>query len=325
MRSAFLVFLCMQLTSCVPMQDGGTSPSGSHHGSPPAGHPPAASGNVLLVHGGHQLTIEHMAMVVGTIQFITGQAIEEAEILELTESAKAEFPQDPAEWIRQVNGLGQALVQLKTLQDPLQIGLARQMLIAAFHQATRNLPEEQVPLMIRVIYRYVEVLSFDENTKLALTNRDVEAMIDYMEFSYRMSGVERTFTPDERASFARELAGKFPSLPLEQKQFLCSANFMWKLVKANYQNFTPVQQGQFQNQYTQQQVQKWQPPASQDAAFNRMSRQEQQAYLQRKARENMANQNMFTMMNNMSTQNHATMLNTIENFGGTGNYWQVVP
>ena len=29
-------------------------------------------------------------------------------------------------------------------------------------------------------------------------------------------------------------------------------------------------------------------------------------------------------MNNMSLQNHATMLNTIENFGGTGRYWDVV-
>ena len=48
-----------------------------------------------------------------------------------------------------------------------------------------------------------------------------------------------------------------------------------------------------------------------------------QADIDKLRRENMANQNLFNMMNNMSLQNHATMLNTIENFGGTGNYWEV--
>jgi len=199
------------------------------------------------------------------------------------------------------------------------------MMIAAFYKATRAMPTEQVPLLIRVVYRYVRVLAFDEESSLALTDKDVEAMVDYMEFTFRMAGADRTFSDVEKETFAQELATKFPTLPIEQKRFLSSANFLWRLVKANYQNFTPEQRAQLQNQYTQTQAQHYRPAGNEEATFNRMTPEQQRAYLQQKSRDNLARQNMFTIMNNVSTQNHATMLNTIENFGGTGNYWQVVP
>jgi len=287
--------------------------------------PPAASssGRVLLESGGRRMTADHIDTAVGVIQFIIGQEITAAEKTELLESAKKEFPIDPAEWLRQVDGLKQALVRLRQIQDPVMIGMGRQMLIAEYYKVTRNLKPQDIPLLLQVVYRYVRVMAFDEANMLALTDKDIEAMIAYMEFNNQMSGVPRTFSRAEREAFSRELVAKFPGLPLEQKQFLCSANFVWKLVEANYRQFSAAQQAQFQTGYSQAQAGHYRTDAD-SAAFSRMSVEEQRAYLQRKARENMANQNMFTMMNNVSTQTHATMLNTIENFGGTGNYWEVV-
>ncbi len=320
MKKAALSLLLISLSACVPPQDPSTTP-------PPQGdaRPTATSGPVLLVHAGHTLTMEHVDTAVSIIEFITGEPIADQEKTELTESAKEEFPKDPAEWLRQIENLKGSLSQLRQLQDPLQIGMARQMLVSAFHKATRGMAPEQVPLLLRVVYRYVSVLAFDEASSLALTNKDVAAMVDYMEFTFRMAGSDRTFSDAEKVAFSQELATRFPTLPIEQKRFLCSANFMWRLVKANYQRFTPEQRAQLQQQYTQAQAQHYQPAGNDEAAFNRMTVEQQRAYLQQKSRDNLARQNMFTIMNNVATQNHATMLNTIENFGGTGNYWQVVP
>ncbi len=282
-----------------------------------------ASGSVLLEYSGHSLTTKHLNTAIGIIEFIIGQEIKAIEKEELTASAKEEFPLNPAEWLRQVSSLQESLDKLKQLQDPVHIGMARQMLVAEFYKAVLPVKEEEKPLLIRMINRYVKVLAFDEANTLALTDKDVDAMIDYMEFNNQMAGVNRRFTIAERKAFTEELSGKFKTMPVEEKRFLCSANFIWKLVQANYQQLGSASRNQFQQQYSTAHAGRWKQDKD-FQAFSNLSQAEQQVWLQQKSRENLANQNMYTMMNNMATQNHAVMLNTIENFGGTGNYWEVV-
>ncbi len=270
---------------------------------------------ILAESNGLQLNSGHVQTGIGIIQFIIGQEIKPNEVEELTQSSIEEFQTYPQEFIRQITSLQQSLTTIKSLQDPLQIGTLRQMLIAEFYKATLPMKEADKPLLIRVMNRYVKVLAFDEANNLVLTNKDVTAMIDYIVFSNQLSGIIQTVSNSDREQFTKELVQQFTILPLEQKQFLCSASLAWDLVQKNWQNMAQNQRAQVQQNYAgsvgsqNQQVYNGGTPSQQEMA--------------QMQRDFNAQQNMMTMMNNMSLQNHATMLNTIENFGGTGNYWEV--
>jgi hypothetical protein len=263
---------------------------------------------------GLQLSNGHIHIGVGIVQFVIGQVLKQSEVDELTQASILEFKTNPQEFLNQMQGLQQSLTTMQSLQDPLQIGTLRQMLIAEFHKGTKPMAEHEKPLLIQIINRYVKVVAFDATNNLALTDKDVEAMIDYVQFSSQLSGVRVTFTADERVQYTKQLINEFSTSPIEQKQFLCSASLAWNLVKGNWQNMNQTQQTQIRENYA--------------GTMNAQNQQGNngnvtQNNINKLRRENIANQCMFNIMNNMSLQNHATMLNTIENFGGTGNYWEV--
>jgi len=107
---------------------------------------------------------------VGIIQFIIDQKIKDQEVEELTKTLIGEFQAQPRALIQHVQGLKQSLITLRSLQDPIQIGSIRQMLIAEFYKATAQIPENEKPLMIQIINRYVSVLAFDAANNLVLTD-----------------------------------------------------------------------------------------------------------------------------------------------------------
>ncbi|MCK5148748.1 hypothetical protein KAR48_18480 [bacterium] len=278
---------------------------------------------VLADCNGKQLTSDHINTGVGIIQFIIGQSIKESEIAELRQASIEEFPSGPDEWLRQIASLKQSLQQLHQLQDPLQIGAARQMLFSEFYKATINMTQSDIPLLIRVIYRYVKVLAWDQTNSLVLTDRDADGMIEYIEFSNQLYGINTKFSSAERQKYKNDLAHQFILIPLDQRQFLCSASLALLVLKANWQQFSVSQQEQFQDSYVNNQTDQYGLAQVEGYPYNG-TRAEKRAALSRMRRENMANQNMFNMMNNMNLSTHATMLNTIENYGGTGRYWEVV-
>lgn len=285
---------------------------------------PAEDHTVLTQSGGYDLTMDHINTGVGIIEFVIGGNIKPQEIEELKQASIDEFSLAPEVFITEVTSLKQSLNQLRSVHDPLTIGVGRQMLVAEFYKVTSNMQPQEIPLLIQVINRYVQVLAFDQTNTLALTDRDASAMISYLEFSNQLNGISRQFTEPEKQQFISDLMQNFQTMPLEQKQFLCSASLAWDLIQNNWARMNSFQQGQFSQQYTQNQAAQYsntQPGYSTQSYNNNESTQDAIA---RMRRENIANQNMFNMMNNMSLQNHATMLNTIENFGGTGNYWEVV-
>ncbi len=106
---------------------------------------------------------------------------------------------------------------------------------------------------------------------------------------------------------------------------------MWAMLQANWPKLNAYQQGQLQGQLAA----RCPTPQAQQPAQSGWSGGSTPAYggtasggggkksMSEMRREFNSRQACFNMMNNMSMQNHATMLNTIENFGGTGNYWKV--
>jgi hypothetical protein len=290
------------------------------------------AGPVLDRQGKYELNRDQVLVGVGIVEFIIGQKIKASEVDELIVASKREFKLDPASFVYQVRQLEQSLTKLRSLTDALLIGRARQELLAAFHAATMALPAEKIPLLIRLVKRYVKVLKYDQRHNLALTDRDLEGALQYMRFSHELAGQPFQITEAVRQEFSKSTLAAFPKMRLAQKRFFCSASLAWSLVDANWKKLSPAQRQQLKTAYTQRAgatraKASTRAPASSvkfPKGWDKMDKAQKQALIRKRMRSNTARQNMYSMMQNSALQNHATMLNTIENFGGTGRYWEVV-
>lgn len=111
---------------------------------------------------------------------------------------------------------------------------------------------------------------------------------------------------------------------------------------ASYNQMTDEQKTAWQEQLLNQQAYQYQNYSDTDAAFAQGynqaatnatyevewpagvdTKEEKQAYIQQQRSNMNANAASFGIMNDVMMNNHATMLNTIENYGNTGNYWEV--
>ncbi len=300
---------------------------------PKAAAPPAQQGTgaVLAQKDGHTLTDTQFHYGLGILQFIIGQSVTPTEVNQLKAKLLEEFNQQPAAVLNQLNGLGQSLQKVRAVSDPATIGVTRQALYTALYQATAAMREDQKPLLIQVMNRYIKALAMDAANGLILTNKDVDGMINYLAFNSQLAGQKVNLTRSLRDSVTAELVKNFPAMALQQKQLLCSASLLWQVLETNWSRLSAAQKQQYKNAYLaqMQQTAAAQSPASYNTGqqYNntgsgsqtgsKKSLIDQQAEFQ-------ARQNMFTMMNNMNLQSHATSLNIIENMGGTGNYWEVV-
>lgn len=281
---------------------------------------------ILAQKDGHALSQNHFNAGLGILQFIIGQKVKPSESIELRTKVIEEFRQAPAEVIRQLTVMGQSLQTVRSATDPVRIGLVRQELFAALYKATMNFKEEDKPLMIQVMNRYIKVLAFDPQTNLLLTDKDVEGMLNYITFNSELMGQKDPLTDIVRRSVRTDLVKGFPSMPLEQKRLLCTASLIWELLGTNWNRLTPAQKQQYKQAYFSQIGQNTQSYQTYKQTHgsrpaNKSGSGKSTADMMREHR---AKQHMFQMMNEMNMNTHATSLNIIENIGGTGNYWNVV-
>ena len=273
----------------------------------------------------------HVDAAIGLAEFVTGMRLPQKEVNELTASAKSEFKKMPKTFVAEMKGLKANLDKLHTLKRPEQVAAARLQLTSALWTGIKNLPLSKRPLLARIIFRHVRVLAHDVKNNLVLTDRDLNAMVEYLVFCHQLYNEmfyqKIPVTTGQMAKFKMDAVKYFQKIPLERKQFMCSATVTWTMLKANYNRLGAFQQGQVKGQIAAKFPDTVMPPrqrASASSGYNsRYTKSGRKKSLAEMQREFQAKQNCFTIMNNMSLQNHATMLNTIENFGGTGNYWEV--
>ncbi len=282
---------------------------------------------IIATKGNYKLTHGHLRAGIDLTQFIIGQKIKVSEVRELKQKLVEEFNAMPGQTVGQLDSIGLSMDKVRSATDPVKIGQVRQQIFAAFHKLTRNMSENQKPLMIQVINRYIKVLAYDEANNLILTNKDVDGYINYVAFNSELAGKKIAVNYAVRNSVTQNLVNGFASMPLGQKQMLSSASLIWELLEYNWSKLTNAQKVQYVNayrgkiannyNYNQQSSQNnnnWTPPKNYGS---------QKKSLSQMRRDFNAKQNMFKMMNNMNLSNHALSLNIIENIGGTGNYWKV--
>lgn len=278
---------------------------------------------ILASGDGYSLTSEHVQTGVDVIQFIIGQAIKPSEVRELEARFVIEFKQAPEAYIQKVNTMSQWIRPLYQLTNPMEVGLARQQLFVAFHNATFTMPETQKPLLIQVINRYIKVLAFDPVSKLVLTDRDIEAMLKYTGFVNDLGGRPFVPTPAQRQAFTNELLQRFVTMPLEQKQLLCSASVIWNILEASWNQLSAAQREQVQAQFrVQQQEPSYAVP---DSAYRPSPEPKSLAELEVEMQTRSMFNNMFnSIMTESIRQWDEDMMNTIRNMGDRDTYLEIV-
>ncbi|MCP5052961.1 MAG: hypothetical protein GY940_37680 [bacterium] len=285
-------------------------------------------GKVLAQKNNFTLTTAHLDIGTGLTQFIIGQPIKPAEVEELKAKLIEEFNQLPGKMMKELASLGDSLQKVRTLTNPVQIGYARQQLFAALYKATRQMAEHQKPLMIQVMNRYIKVLAYDEANNLVLTDKDACGMMHYLAFNSELMGQKVQLNQTVYNSVAAEMVKNFPAMPVQQKQLLCSASLLWKLVEYNWNQLTPAQRQQYKNSFAAQMRPNYQQYQPSSQGYQNYTPPANTSGKKKSAAEMMmdynAKQHMFQMMNNMNMNSHALSMNIIENIGGTDNYWKVV-
>ncbi len=221
------------------------------------------TGGTLARAGGLELTQAHVEPLIQLVETVIDQPVSPAERERITRAAVAEFQANPQGFLQQSQGVAQAIQTLGTMQNPFQLGLARQMLFAGFYLATLQVPQDQVPEVVKVMLEHVRVIAVDPANQLVMTDRDLDAMVAYDQFISQVMGAGSLGLGGiPRDQLEATLASQFASLPLEAKQSMVAVYPVWKATQQAWSQLTPQQQqmvvAQAQAQLQQQMMQQYQ-------------------------------------------------------------------
>lgn len=202
-------------------------------GSPAENLPPTILEDVesvsppLAEKDGFWLREEDTELAFEVLHFIIGEALSEEEGSQLVDAWIAEFKAAPAEFKARIGSFASARDELYRTPAPWEVGKLRQRLLSEIHKESKDLPTGEQSAFIRAVYRHLEVLVFNEKETPALTDRDLEAYLDYVTFLITLSTGKPTAWPQaQRDSVASRIVSEFPTYPLAKREFLCSAKVL---------------------------------------------------------------------------------------------------
>lgn len=306
---------------------------------------------VLSQSNGLQLRERDLRIYVELLQLLIGQKVLESDISAMRQDFINEFNSNPQMSYQEVRQVETAMSQVYSLNNIQAVAMVREQLTAEFHKLIQQKPEMNNYQFVKVLNRHVQVLSIDSTTNLSLSNQDVDAYINYLQFQAMLSGQNYQLNAQDRMTLQVRLSTEFNSYPAEQKQTLAFASFIWNVVATQWSSLSQSQQQQYISQMqsqmygntyasvTPQTTQNYWNQVSQYnnnnsgydiSSIENKYRQEAAAkgmslsqYLDYKQRDMAVNNQIFTSIQNSMTENHATMLNVINNMGGSDDYYYV--
>ena len=298
------------------------------------------SQTVLATSNGYNYTEGHFNKALRFLEFILGTKISEIEKQQgLKESIEA-FYKHPQQSIQEVNEVDKQMQLLYQLTNPVQIALARSSILSQLFEASRYM--EKKPLMIRLMYKYTPMLVNDPQNMLVFTEPDFQGYLKMIRLNAKLIGQNIHFSQQDIQQLRTYLTGQFNNMNLQQKQNLCAMAVISEYTEASYNRLSSSEKATLQNQIMNQMAYQYQSQNNVNDPFQQgynyqqqrasmevkwpegvNTKAQKQAYLRQMRSRMNANATNFNIMNDMMMNNHATMLNTIENFGNTGNYWEV--
>ncbi len=283
----------------------------------------------LATKGSYTLTEDNVQFYVNLVQFVVGQKIKKSEQGEIRTQAINEFNKNPQAFFTELNQFNTLMNQLYQLTDPIKIAQGRMYFVTQFYKVTQMTPKQNLPSLIKIVNRYVKVLHYNPQTQLILTNKDIDAFLNYLDFSRQLGGMP-AMNYVEKRNFKQYLPAYYAQMPAQYQAMFPLMPIVWKNIEGQWKRLTYTQKQQVIAQFRarlqqQQQQQQTQPqyqnyPNKNTYSQNSNNRNSSKTLAQ-KRREFQAQQQLFKTMTNINNMSHVTTMNIIENIGGTGNYW----
>ncbi|MBN2776110.1 MAG: hypothetical protein JXR36_00615 [Bacteroidales bacterium] len=299
-----------------------------------------SSDDILASKDGYTYTSEHFQQELQFLEFILGVEITEAEKQEGLEETLSNFDKNPSKSIQEVENIDEQMQQVYQLTDPYQIALVRSAFISQLYMIFEQMNEET--FFAKVLNKYVPVLIYDQENMLAFTEQDFQGYLTMLQLNSLATGIQYSYSETEIQQFREALVQQFYYASVADRQSMCVMSVMAQYMLASYNQLSDVEKQAWKEQIINQQAYQYQNYYDQNDPFMQGYNQaaanatlepewpagvntqaEKQAYLQQYRNGMNANAATYGIMNDMMMNNHATMLNTIENFGNTGNYWEV--
>lgn len=272
--------------------------------------PLQAQDQVLATSQGHQLKQSHLLPAFQFLAFLVQSELTQQEVTYLLQASVTEFQAQPVAYLQELSSFNQSIASAQGITNPLMLGEFRQKVIGEFFAAAQQVPQNQIPAYLQVLFQRCPVVAFDPKTKVALTQLDLQASMVYVQELHALQGQQ---IPNQTLEvMAQQLVAGFPQLDQQTQNFLASGNIVLAIYRANVARLTAQQQQAMAQQYSQQ-------VSSNGGGYTPSTS------AQGKAWENWHNQQTFQIMQNMQNQSHVTMMNVIENMGGSDNYWTLEP
>lgn len=262
---------------------------------------------VVASAGGHNLTVNDIALAVGLAWFLTNQMPTEEEIEAIAGAEIEEFKADPTAFREGADQVAQLLSQARQYSNPLELGLYRMHVLNVIWGFLEELPAADWGYVLRYAFDRNPVLAYDRDNAMVFTAADGYGAARYLMFvngntdptAEQLATIEPT---------VKALAENYVALPAQVKQQLAIATLMWQMVTAYWPQLTAEQQQQLLAQLQQQQ---------QTAVAQQPNEVPAGTY------QNMDAESL-RILSEISQMQHVTSMNILENIGGTGDYWEVV-
>ncbi len=282
---------------------------------------------------------------VNFVQLLIGQPLSITEINDIRTSNLVDFKNNPQSTYTDVSQTEAALKQLYSLNNAEAIALFREELFASLIESAEQNPAINETILMKIYSTHVSILHYDPQTRLSLSNQDVEAYINYLQFQNMLMGQAVTLTNKEGQMIQMQLVNGFGKMNLQQQQSVAFANYIWSSVEQQWSNLNPEEQNQYIAQIQEQMNIENMNVSSQEVSTSmnqnysygddipsvadqyRLEAAQKgmtiDDYIALRKREMQADSNMFTIMQNNMMEDNAMMLNIINNMGDGDTYYTV--
>ncbi|MEO1370385.1 MAG: hypothetical protein AAFX50_24655, partial [Acidobacteriota bacterium] len=156
-------------------------------GAPQARPPRPAPDTVLSSRGGHTFRQRQLDQGLEMIRFLSGEPATAAEGERLRLDALRQFENDPVEFAEGMDFIEQVLTAARSTTDAAEIAGYRMVLFNVLYTANQQLPPDERPALLEIVFEKNPVLAYDPSTQLTLTTRDLRGAVEIYAFGSGVS------------------------------------------------------------------------------------------------------------------------------------------
>lgn len=261
-------------------------------------------GQVLASSGGYQLTMTQMEPALELLAFMTQEPLSPDERRQVITESVEEFQGEPASTLQSLAQLQSSLQLVQSKNDPMVLGEFRQKMLAEFYKMSQSTPANEMPAFLKVLNAHAPVVAYDPNTGVALTQKDLAACLLYMQQLGAMQG--ESYSEQDLLSAGQQVIEGFQNIDPETQKMLASGALYIALYQGNTQRMNLEQKSNLTSHYR---TTMGGPPVTRGGG---------------EPEEIDGAGQLLSKITNDGQRRNQTMMKSLQESGGSTDYWSVV-